>query len=264
MQNPKTRKPSRLARSFSLNTEHVEYKIKLQNKIQRRRIKRQFYFGSENIRRDIAEIQIRLKEIDAILNSHINSTSHNTTNTNFTSAISLLSANLSSTNERQIQLEERIDDLEKRIEATELMTAEIAEEMARTQSYLDHLKTNMSKTVEETTSNDTIVTVSEKEEEKLPPSKDLKAFQNYLKDIGEITRKDFQELGNEKEDFIVSCTWQGTICDSRWGIAETLDTVSMCSFFSQLPKKDLLIQIRFLNICFLRHIQTKRRYLLDA
>lgn len=220
MQNSKIRKSSRLARSLSLNTEHADYNIKLEQyyddikqniapgTVQRRRPKRQQYFGSEQIRRDIAEIQQRLDEIDVIL-------SNLTLSQNKSIDVSAIWANVSSTHEKQIELEERIDDLEKRIEATELTTAEIAEEMARTRSYLDHLKANMSKTVEMTSNDTTTVAVNEEGEKQLPPSKDLKAFQNYLKDIGEITRNDFQELGNKKEDFIVSCTWQGTICDSR-------------------------------------------------
>lgn len=219
-QNAKTRKSNRLPRSRFLNAEQADYTIKreqyfddIREAVKRGRTKRQGNIGNEKVRSDIEEMKLKLDEIDEILYTHITSTSHNTSLLANNSAIW---ANLSSTHKRQIKLEERIDDLERRLEVTEVTTSEIAEEMARTRSYLDHLKANMTKTVEETTSNDTAtVTVSEDGEEKLPPSKDLKAFHNYLKDIGEITRDDFRELGDEKEDFIVSCTWQGTICDSR-------------------------------------------------
>ncbi|XP_046864845.1 amiloride-sensitive sodium channel subunit alpha-like [Xenia sp. Carnegie-2017] len=31
-----------------------------------------------------------------------------------------------------------------------------------------------------------------------------------------MTREDFQDLGNQKNDFIASCTWQGTLCDPSY------------------------------------------------
>lgn len=221
-QKPKAKKLIRSARSLSFNTEHADYFVA--TAVERKRTKRQLLSNKNKIKQDINEMKERLNEIEGLINAHINTTFHNISYTplNFTMFqhedinVSAIWENLTANYERQVELEKRLDDLESRLEVTELTTAEITEEMARTRSYLDHLKANMSRTVDETTSNnDTIVKVTEDGEEILPPSKDLKAFQNYLKDIGEITRDDFQELGNQKEDFIASCTWQGTICDSR-------------------------------------------------
>ncbi len=222
----KPKKLSRLARSLSFNTQH-ENKIKpdmyfdddkenlVSSSVERKRKKRQFLFGSTaKLAEDIAELNERLDGIEKSMNRHFNLTVNKTAST--APDVSALWKNLTESRERQAELEKRVDDLERRLQVTELTTAEIAEEMAQTRSYLDHLKANMSEGVEETISNDTIVKViTEDGKEQLPPSKDLKAFQNYLKDIGEITREDFQELGIQKEDFIASCTWQGTICDSR-------------------------------------------------
>jgi chromosome segregation ATPase len=184
--------------------------------VELKRTKRQRFLFNEEITKDIAEIKQRLDGIEAIIDSHINGTNNDTT-FNFTNSNDVLavSKKLNETREKQVELEEKLKDLETRLEVTELTTAEIVEEMERTRSYLEHLKANMSSTVDETPSNNTVVVTTDDGKEQLPPSKDLKAFQNYLKDIGEITREDFQELGNQKEDFIASCTWQGTICDSR-------------------------------------------------
>ena len=184
--------------------------------VELKRTKRQRFLFNEEITKDIAEIKQRLDGIEAIIDSHINGTNNDTT-FNFTNSNDVLavSKKLNETREKQVELEEKLKDLETRLEVTELTTAEIVEEMERTRSYLEHLKANMSSTVDETPSNNTVVVTTDDGKEQLPPSKDLKAFQNYLKNIGEITREDFQELGNQKEDFIASCTWQGTICDSR-------------------------------------------------
>jgi chromosome segregation ATPase len=220
----KPTKLSRSARDLSYNTEHMN-KMKSDtypNKdltstaVELKRTKRQRFLFNEEITKDIAEIKQRLDGIEAIIDSHINGTNNDTT-FNFTNSNDVLavSKKLNETREKQVELEEKLKDLETRLEVTELTTAEIVEEMERTRSYLEHLKANMSSTVDETPSNNTVVVTTDDGKEQLPPSKDLKAFQNYLKDIGEITREDFQELGNQKEDFIASCTWQGTICDSR-------------------------------------------------
>lgn len=206
----------------------------LSSALKRTRTKRQsgnFFFG--DVRKNVAIIYERLDEITETLNTHLNATvylfspqkaasntslnvSIATCNTECGFNASSIWANLTETRERQVELETWLDEQEKRLQVAELTTAEIAEEMARTRSYLDHLKANISQSVEETeTSNDTKVVITEDGLEELPASEDLKAFQNYLKDIGELTRHDFQELGNQKEDFIASCSWQGTICDSR-------------------------------------------------
>ena len=212
-QNRQVQKLSRSTRSLLFNIEE-----------QRSRRKRQgFIVNANKIVEDIKDIKQRLSEIELLMESHINETSHNNsvsnlnlTNLTFQSAnLSAIWANLSATHGKLVEIENMIADLDTRLQITEMTTAEITEEMARTRSYLDHLKANMSQPVEEETNlNDTVVKVTEDEEE-LPPSKDLKAFQNYLKDIGQISRDDLKELGNQKEDFFASCTWQGTICDSR-------------------------------------------------
>ena len=194
-----------------------ENRYLISSAVELKRTKRQSYlFNSAQINAEIKAINQRLNEIEGIINSHINETNNNTAfNFTLSDDVAALSKKLNETRETQVKLEEKVVDLETRIEVTEMTTAEIVEEMERTRNYLEHLKANMSSTIEETTSNDTVVKTTDDGKEQLPPSKDLKAFQNYLKDIGEITREDFQELGNQKEDFIASCTWQGTICDSR-------------------------------------------------
>lgn len=207
--SPWKKKSSRKTRSSILsNTEqsklkpgngiaNVKENFKSSSEESRKRLKRQVFIIGSKLTEGINVTKERLDIMEA--------------------SMSAIWTNLTENYERQMELEGIVDELERRLRVTELTTSEIAEEMARARSYLDNLKANMSLTTTENESrNDTTINATTDDgRKKLPPGKDLQAFQNYLREIGKISRRDFQELGNQKEDFIASCTWQGTICDPR-------------------------------------------------
>ena len=144
--------------------------------------------------------------------------SHNATIEHIFSNISSLWSSLSGTLLSLEKLDVTTEDLSKRLSTAELTTSEIVQEMISTKSYLNHLRTNMSKMVDKDgPKNETPTTPveGEKERKQLPPSKDMEAFNDYLKDIGTLTKNDIQKLGHQKKDFIALCTWKGSICDSR-------------------------------------------------
>ena len=108
-------------------------------------------------------------------------------------------------------LKNTIKDLESRLSVAELTTAEIVKEMAKTKSFLKSLQRNVSKVVK----SENVTEEKVEEVKKLPPSKDMEAFNDYIKNIGRMTKEDILNIGHQKKDFIAICSWQGGICDSR-------------------------------------------------
>ena len=162
-----------------------------------------------------SEIKNRLNQLENRMKNYISTKNESKINTKPTKVNIKQSkefmAHVNTSNMSNIEMKKRLNDLEKRLKITELTTDDITKQISETRGYLNQLKANISQAEKNNTAGD----MQKDGIKKLPPSKDLQAFQNYLKDIGEMTREDFQDLGNQKNDFIASCTWQGTTCDPR-------------------------------------------------
>ena len=181
------------------------------------RIKRNIF--RKRLHYELSEVKNRINQLENSIKNYISTKNESKINTKPTKINIKQSkefiAHVITSNMSNIEMKKRLNDLEKRLKITELTTDDITKQISETRGYLNQLKANISQAEKEPEKNNTAGDMQKDGIKKLPPSKDLQAFQKYLKDIGEMTREDFQDLGNQKNDFIASCTWQGTTCDPR-------------------------------------------------